>query len=587
MQGEGSGGEDDFAALLPTRVRTRATESGEPSPTQAVRAGRATTATQAAPANNVEGRVVVHFGGNTSAPSGRTAAEPNAVRTTRYTALTFVFRNLYEQFSARLSYFYFLALILINQLPVLAVFGRLVSMVPLLTVVVATAAKDIFEDARRRAADRSANARKVEVIACGTGEPERWGEGAQARATSVEWKSIAAGTLVVVREGHEAPADLVLLGCGGADAHVAHVDTAALDGENALKRRVAARPASIGAAAAARAQTSGPEDCAGALRGRVECDAPNGDLDTFRGELHIEGEGQVKVTPVNTMLRGSVLRMTPWVIGVAVYVGHEAKVMMASTPPPSKRTLLERRVNVHMMLLGALLATICTIGAVGAYQSLEMVPAERMPWFGAEYQYDGKINFAVVTWFGLLILYQVLVPIALFIGMEIVRLVQAYLMATDLQLYEESRDQPCVVRTLTVNEVRASQCVARSRVTGALARRRREFCANPTDALPPCRRAWQPGSGLCWGAPRRQNWDAHREQHVVARSLHDRRRVAGEIDCRGRSLRWQRRRTASARARARWCRRKCDDFVQQRSTSCGHLRVRYRCGRRLPGRVTG
>jgi len=67
----------------------------------------------------------------------------NSICTGKYTLLTFLPRNLFEQFH-RVAYIYFLALILVNQIPVLAVFGRFLSLVPLLSVLTVTAIKDAY-----------------------------------------------------------------------------------------------------------------------------------------------------------------------------------------------------------------------------------------------------------------------------------------------------------------------------------------------------------------------------------------------------------------------------------------------------------
>lgn len=100
----------------------------------------------------------------------------NAVRTAKYSALTFLPRNLFEQFR-RLSYVYFLAITVLNQLPQVAVFGRGASVLPLAFVLFVTAVKDAYEDIRRHRSDRRENNRLAAVLAPQTaGEylPKKW-----------------------------------------------------------------------------------------------------------------------------------------------------------------------------------------------------------------------------------------------------------------------------------------------------------------------------------------------------------------------------------------------------------------------------
>lgn len=398
-----------------------------------------------------------------ASPAGA-CSQPNAVRTTRSSPLSFVPLNLVEQFHARPCYLYFLALIVLNQLPQLAVFGRAASAAPLLAVVAATAAKDALEELRRWRADGRANARRCEVLRGGALAQVAWGE-------------VREGELVVLREGHGAPADLALLAAAGG---AAFVDTAALDGERALKRRVTARAAQ---AAASQAAVAAPEECA-TLCGTLLRPPPDGELDTFRGEARVGDEPPAPLTPAHALLRGSVLRLTPWAVGVAVHVGHNTKIMVAASQPPAKRTALERAANVHMIALGALLAVLCTIGASIAAVGVP-VPTERSPWLGlgmplSDWPQSSSLSLFMITWFGLLILYQILVPISLFITMEVVRLAQAYLMSADPELYVATSDQRCVVNSLTVNEDLGCVGIVLADKTGTLTANRMTLSAVAT-----------------------------------------------------------------------------------------------------------
>lgn len=78
----------------------------------------------------------------------------NSIRTGKYSAFTFLPRNLFEQFH-RVAYMYFLIIAILNQLPQLAVFGRGASILPLASVLLVTAIKDAYEDWRRHKSDKS------------------------------------------------------------------------------------------------------------------------------------------------------------------------------------------------------------------------------------------------------------------------------------------------------------------------------------------------------------------------------------------------------------------------------------------------
>lgn len=80
----------------------------------------------------------------------------NKIRTTKYTLLSFLPKNLIEQFH-RVANLYFICIQILNWMPDLNVFGKEIAMIPLLFVLSVTAIKDLFEDRRRYASDKRIN----------------------------------------------------------------------------------------------------------------------------------------------------------------------------------------------------------------------------------------------------------------------------------------------------------------------------------------------------------------------------------------------------------------------------------------------
>lgn len=87
-------------------------------------------------------------------PNGRWMG--NKIRTTKYTLLSFIPKNLLEQFH-RVANLYFLFIVVLNWFPAINAFGKEVAMIPVLFVLGVTAIKDLFEDRRRRASDQRIN----------------------------------------------------------------------------------------------------------------------------------------------------------------------------------------------------------------------------------------------------------------------------------------------------------------------------------------------------------------------------------------------------------------------------------------------
>lgn len=80
----------------------------------------------------------------------------NKIRTTKYTLLSFLPKNLFEQFH-RIANVYFIFIVLLNWVPAISAFGKEIAMLPVLFVLGVTAVKDLFEDRRRHNSDKRIN----------------------------------------------------------------------------------------------------------------------------------------------------------------------------------------------------------------------------------------------------------------------------------------------------------------------------------------------------------------------------------------------------------------------------------------------
>ncbi|KAJ1283330.1 hypothetical protein BS78_03G120100 [Paspalum vaginatum] len=360
----------------------------------------------------------------------------NAIRTAKYSVLTFLPRNLFEQFR-RLSYVYFLVITVLNQLPQVAVFGRGASVLPLAFVLFVTAVKDAYEDFRRHRSDRTENNRLASVLAPGTAgefQPKKW-------------KHIRVGDVVRVASNETLPADMVLLATSDPTG-VAHVQTVNLDGETNLKTRYAKQ------------ETQVRFSQSGGVVGVLHCERPNRNIYGFQANLEIDGK-RVSLGPSNIVLRGCELKNTTWAIGVVVYAGKETKVMLNNSGAPSKRSRLETQLNRETVILSIMLIGMCTTASVlaGIWLLNHRGQLEFTQFFrekdyttGKNYNYYGVGMQIFITFLMAVIVYQVIIPISLYISMELVRLGQAYFMGADNDLYDKSSRSKFQCRALNINE---------------------------------------------------------------------------------------------------------------------------------------
>jgi phospholipid-translocating ATPase len=80
----------------------------------------------------------------------------NRIRTTKYTIISFLPKNLFEQFH-RFANLYFISIVLLNWIPSISAFGKEIAMLPVMFVLGVTAIKDLFEDRRRYNSDKRIN----------------------------------------------------------------------------------------------------------------------------------------------------------------------------------------------------------------------------------------------------------------------------------------------------------------------------------------------------------------------------------------------------------------------------------------------
>lgn len=83
----------------------------------------------------------------------------NQVKTSKYTVLSFIPKNIFEQLH-RFANLYFVGIVVLNFIPVVNAFQPEVSMVPVCVILTVTAIKDAWEDFRRYKSDKVINNRE-------------------------------------------------------------------------------------------------------------------------------------------------------------------------------------------------------------------------------------------------------------------------------------------------------------------------------------------------------------------------------------------------------------------------------------------
>ncbi|CAI9287444.1 unnamed protein product [Lactuca saligna] len=382
----------------------------------------------------------------------------NKITTSKYTLINFLPKNLFIQFH-RVAYIYFLAIAALNQLPPLAVFGRTVSLFPLLFVLTVTAIKDGYEDWRRHRSDRNENNKESLVLESGNFQSKRW-------------KDIKVGEVVKIKADETIPCDMVLMWTSDPSG-IAYIQTMNLDGESNLKTRYARQETSLMPL--------------GSISGVIRCEQPNRNIYEFTANMELNGH-KVSLSQSNIILRGCQVKNTEWVIGVVVYAGQETKAMLNSAVSPSKRSRLEQAMNSETIWLSVFLFILCLVVAIGMclwlmshQDAIDTIPYYRKSYLikgkfpGKPYKYYGIPMETFFAFLSSVIVFQIMIPISLYITMELVRLGQSYFMIEDKHMYDSSTNSRFQCRSLNINEDLGQIRYVFSDKTGTLTENKMEF----------------------------------------------------------------------------------------------------------------
>ncbi|MCJ1433237.1 hypothetical protein MMC27_002596 [Xylographa pallens] len=360
----------------------------------------------------------------------------NSIRSSKYTLWSFLPRQIWYQFS-KLANAYFLVVSILQIIPGLSTTGSYTTIVPLLIFVSISMAKELWEDLRRHRLDKVENFSTARILGEAIGIPPSAAVGMLSSEASswshILWKDIRVGNIVRLRRNEAVPADLVLLHVEGSH-DTAFVETMALDGETNLKGKVCLPCLSQ--------YRSVDQIVNSSLEVFVE--GPNLDLYSFNGNMTASGE-TLPLTNEHVLYRGSVLRNTREAFGIVVYSGEDCKIRMNATKNPRiKAPALQAEVNKVVILI-VLFVIVLAISLTVSYQIMK--PKETRAFYIANASVSG---FPIFISF--VILLNTMIPLSLYVSLEIVKLCQVFFMTNDLLMYDENSKTPMEARTSTINE---------------------------------------------------------------------------------------------------------------------------------------
>ncbi|XP_061590379.1 phospholipid-transporting ATPase ID-like [Cololabis saira] len=350
----------------------------------------------------------------------------NAIKTSKYNIFTFLPLNLFEQFR-RLANTYFLFLLILQLIPQVSSLSWFTTAVPLVLVLTMTAVKDATDDINRHKSDKQVNNRMVDVLINGELKKEKW-------------MNVQVGDVVQLENNEFVTADLLLLS-SSEPLNLVYVETAELDGETNLKVKQALTV------------TGEMGDCIQVLagfKGEVQCEPPNNRLDKFKGTLTVNGE-KYGLDNDKVLLRGCTLRNTEWCFGLVIFGGPDTKLMQNSGKTTFKRTSIDHLMNVLVLCIFGFLAIMCSILAIGN-AIWEMTDGSVFTEFLPREPGIGTSLSSFLSFWSYVIVLNTVVPISLYVSVEIIRLGNSFFIDWDRKMYYPKNDTPAQARTTTLNE---------------------------------------------------------------------------------------------------------------------------------------
>ncbi|KAK7072412.1 putative phospholipid-transporting ATPase VB [Halocaridina rubra] len=196
----------------------------------------------------------------------------------------------------------------------------------------------------------------------------------------------------------------------------------------------------------------------------MEVGAPSTKIYHFTGTIPLPSGDRVPLTKDNLLLRDCTLRNTDFIEGIVVYAGRETKAMLNNGGTRYKRSNLERRMNLEVIWCVVILFVMCLVSAIGSglWQnkhggnstiSVPFIPPESLDAPLQSIELSNKaVYVGFLSFWTFIIIYQVIIPISLYVTIEIIKLMQIYHIHNDRDFKDKKSGKTIECRALNIPE---------------------------------------------------------------------------------------------------------------------------------------
>lgn len=368
----------------------------------------------------------------------------NLVVNSRYTLLTFLPCNLFEQFRKPLN-FYFLLVAMLQFISIIAPVNPLSTLLPLTFAFMLTAIKEGYDDIKRHRQDRIYNNKQYLAL-----DP----------ANKQSWKKIAShqirvGDVLKIRNDEAVPCDVVVVACPESSEGTILIRTDNLDGEIDLKPRdvvpIARDLNSSSPTCVPLSSAASLQELLTYLEGiSFSCPPPSAVMDAFDArrciELNTGARDVFPMTSQHLVPQSCYLKHTSEAICVVVYTGNETKCGMNKHSPRPKWAQIDQTVSSYSKaIFGFQILTALTMGVIALYKNTIAVQGM---WYLGNYSEDSVIIFQLRFF----LLTTVMIPVSFKFVVDLSKQYMAQVLEWDLAMYNDENGEGVKVRNSSIVE---------------------------------------------------------------------------------------------------------------------------------------
>ena len=252
-----------------------------------------------------------------------------------------------------------------------------------------------------------------------------------------KWKkskcyTITPCNIIKLKEDEEFSCDILIIKSSNNNGYL-YVDKKNLDRETNLKEKCSVKDIEISI------------DDLSLLSGNILTTVSDQNLNEWEEHLNCNGKKDIFCSLDNMMLKGTILKNTEYIYGIVIYSGHQTKIMKKSQKPEPKASKMIKTMDKLLYRLFAYTLLLCLIFA--------------FPWnkfqedFCSKYDYifinnsdankKGNRAIKILKYFIIFFIdYYQIIPISLYVVMEIIKLYQNILISYAFEIYDLINDKP-------------------------------------------------------------------------------------------------------------------------------------------------